>query len=269
MTYAAPESNAARRPTAQSGAAAGFGRALAAAMLGMVLLASGCADPRGQNGRIWYVDGVGNWGYGVDTVPRGLYGAGYPGVVDNFRWSVTLNPLLDQTLRIFARSGGARLSGIVAEQLRRYPNAPVDLIGLSAGTGVVVWAIEDLKPPMKVRHAVLLGSSLSNRYDLRRAIANMTGDIFVYYSPRDPVLDGPARLVGTIDGQFDSSAGLTGFRGPGSTGGRVKNIPWRGEYARLGWTGNHTDCTAAPFIQRVVAPNIVGSAAAAKPANRS
>jgi len=222
-------------------------------------LAGGCgSDSRDRIGHIWYVDGVGNWGFGVDTVPNGLYAAGYKGHVDIFRWSVTLNPLLDQTMRIFARSGGARLSGVVADQLRQYPDAPVDLIGLSAGTGVVIWAIEDLKGGQKVRNAVLLSSSLSNRYDLRRALGNMTGNLYVYYASRDPVLDGPCRLVGTIDGQFDSAAGLVGMRGPGSNTGRVVNVGWRSEYSRLGWTGNHTDSTAGPFIRQVVAPNIVG-----------
>src|SRR5262249_4650773 len=142
-------------------------------MLG-VLLIGGCANPRDRYGRTWYIDGVGNWGFGVSEVPAGIYARNYPGHVENFRWSLTLNPVVDQTFRIFARAGGARLAGVIQSQQREYPDAEVNLIGLSAGSGVAIWAVEDLKPPARVHNIVLLASSLSSKYDCRKALNNMT-----------------------------------------------------------------------------------------------
>src|SRR5204862_1451150 len=157
----------------------------------------------------------------------------------------------------FARAGGTRLAGAIQEQKSRYPDAPVNLIGLSAGTGVAIWAAEDVKPPAKVNNVVLLASSLSSRYDCRKALAHMTGKIIVYHSPRDPVLDGPARLLGSIDGKFEDCAGLVGMQGPGADTGRIVNIPWTSRYEAYGWTGSHTDCTSQAFIEAEVAHYIV------------
>jgi len=229
---------------------------LAAAMIGLGLLA-GCAHPRDQFGHTWYVDGVGNLGFGTASVPSGLDQAGYKGHAENFRWSITLNPILDQTIRVFARLGGLRLTGQIENQLKRHPETEVNLIGLSAGSGVVMWAVENLKPPYKVKNVILLGSSLSSDYDARKALKNITGEIIVYYSPKDGVLDGAARLLGSIDGKFGDCAGLVGMRGPGSETGRIKNVAWSKSFSKLGWTGSHTDCTSEPFVRVELAKHVV------------
>ncbi len=238
------------------------GAAMAARLVGaavaMVLLVGGCADPKEKFGRTWYIDGAGNWGFGVVDVPVGMERAGYRGIVTNYRWSLTLNPALDQTLRFIARASGAVLAGEITDFLKRNPNAEANIIALSAGTGVGVWAVEDLKPPYKAKNLVLVGSSLSSRYDLRKAMANLDGDIYCFYSSSDPVLQGPVRLLGTIDGTFEDSAGLVGLRGPGAAGGKVKNIGWSSRFVALGWTGGHADCTNARFVQAQIAPRLIG-----------
>lgn len=242
----------------------------AAISIALILCAAaGCADPRDAVSHTWYIDGVGNFGFGVVEMEQGLTKAGYQGHVSNFRWSVTFNPILDQTFRIFAQSGGSRLAGIVDEQLEKYPQAPVNVIGLSAGTGVAIWAAEGIKPPHKINNVVLLASSLSNKYDCRKALSNISGSIFVYYSPTDPVLDGPARITGSIDGKFDDCAGLVGMHGPGSETGRIHNIPWNSHFADLGWTGGHTDCTSEPFVQEELAQYVLQPGQHRAPTDRS
>lgn len=216
----------------------------------------GCSDPKAKFGRTWYIDGAGNWGFGVLEVPEGLADAGYKGAVTNHRWSLTLNPALDQTLRFIARGSGDLLGSEITSYLRNNPGADANVIALSAGTGVGVWAIESVKPPYKVNNFVLVGSSLSNKYDVRKALGNMKGKIYVYHSNSDPVLDGPVRALGTIDGSFDDAAGLVGLRGPGSETGRVVNIPWSSKFASLGWTGGHTDCTNRRFVGKEIAYRI-------------
>ncbi len=228
---------------------------------GFAVFVVGCNDPRDKFGRTWYIDGVGNWGFGVIEVPAGLEKGGYKGNVANFRWSVTMMPFIDQTFRVFARAGGSRLAGEIKAYLKRFPDNEVNLIGLSAGTGVAIWATEDLESPYKVRNVVLLASSLSSTYDVRKAQKNMTGKIHVYYTRSDPILNGPARVTGTIDGRFNDSAGLVGLRGPGA--GDVVNVAWSSRFRRLGWTGHsHTDCVSEPFIREVVSAQIVPAAPA-------
>jgi hypothetical protein len=232
-------------------------RLLIALCLASLVAGTGCTDPREQYGRTWYIDGAGNWGFGVLDVPLGLEDAHYKGVVSNHRWSLTFNPALDQTLRFIAKGSGQALGHEITQYLKRNPGADANIIALSAGTGVGIWAIESVKPPYKVNNFVMLGSSLSSRYNTRKALANMKGRIYVYYTSTDPVLQGPVRALGTIDGTFDESAGLVGLRGSGNASGRIVNISRTGEHARYGWTGGHADCTNRRFVRAYISKHIV------------
>ena len=228
----------------------------------LATLATGCSDSREKFGRTWYIDGAGNWGFGVLDVPLGLEDGGYQGAVSNHRWSLTFNPALDQTLRFIAKGSGEALGREITSYLKKYPKADANIIALSAGTGVGIWAIENVQPPCKVNNYVMLGASLSSRYDVSKALKNMKGDIYVYYTSSDPVLQGPVRALGTIDGTFDDSAGLVGLRGPNSSSRQVVNIARRAEHAAYGWTGGHADCTNRQFVARYLSKHIVTRGAA-------
>jgi pimeloyl-ACP methyl ester carboxylesterase len=228
----------------------------------------GCADPKEQYGHTWYIDGAGNWGFGVLDVPVGLEKAGYRGCVTNHHWSLTMNPALDQTLRFIARGSGGVLASGIEDFLKRHPDADANIIALSAGTGVAIWACEDLKPPAKVNNVILVGCSLSSTYDVSKALSNIKGGIYVYYANSDPVLQGPVRLLGTIDGKFDDAAGLVGLRGGGARSGRIHNIGWNSRYEALGWTGGHADCTNARFVQAEISKYIVRQGGPPKPTKK-
>jgi len=234
------------------------GAAIVGFLFAVMVIVSGCSDPKEKYGKTWYIDGAGNWGFGVVESAVGLEKAGYPGKVDSYHWSLTMNPALDQTLRFIAKGAGDRLGDIITDYLKNNPGAEANVIALSAGTGVGIWAIENVKPPYKVNNYVMLGSSLSSRYDVSRALNNMKGNIYVFYSASDPVLSGPVQALGTIDGTFDSSAGQVGLRGRGAASGRVINIPWSSKYERYGWVGGHTDSTSEQMMQYVIAPRIFG-----------
>lgn len=215
-----------------------------------------------QFGRTYYIDGAGNWGFGVAEVRSGLRRANYQGNIINYTWSPFLNPALDQTLgRGAARAKGVELGRQINAYLQKYPQAAVNIIALSAGTGVCVWACESLEPPAQVRNVILLGSSLSSNYDMGAALKNISGGVYVYYSSQDGILDGPVRALGTIDGRMDSpSAGLVGLHPPGGTAGKIFNIGWSPKYETYGWTGAHTDATSEPFVTHVLARHIVPAA---------
>jgi len=233
-------------------------------LFGIMTLAllSGCGnDPRDRFGRTYYIDGAGNWGFGVCEINDGLTAAGYKGSIRSWQWSRTFNPALDQTVgRIFARGRGADLGAEITEYKKQYPEAGVNIIALSAGTGVAVWACEACVPPAKVHNLVLLGSSLSSKYDLTKAMQNIDGKIYVYYSPHDGILEGPVRVVGTIDGSFDDPAGSVGLKPVRGDRTRIVNIGWSQKYERYGWTGAHTDGTCQPFVQAILSQHIVDGA---------
>ena len=224
----------------------------------MFAIISGCQDPSEKFGKTYYLDGAGNWGYGVATVPQGLKAAGYPGHVEVFIWTSSFNPAVDQINMPGNKFRAAILSGKINDYLRRYPDNNVDLIALSAGTGIATWAVEGVSDKYKVANLVLLGSSLSYDYDMSEALSHMKGKIYVYYSPHDEVLTTGARALGTVDRKFVDGAGLRGLHPNGQSSPRVVNIGWNSRYSRLGWAGSHTDATSQAFVQHEIAPRIFG-----------
>ena len=91
-----------------------------------------------------------------------------------------------------------------------------------------------------------------------RQRSGLAGQFVNYYSPRDPVLAGPMKVFGTIDGKFgEDGAGSVGFRTPG-----VVNIRWEPEFARHGYHGGHTDSTSAGFVKSYLSKHIIHEVAA-------
>ncbi len=239
--------------------AAGWAIVLAVGFCGAL---GGCGSSQAKfntldrHGRTYYIDGAGNWGYGVVEVQEGLRKAGYQGNIIIYGWSSTFNPALDQTVgRPFARAKGQELGRQITKYCEKFPHNQVNIIALSAGTGVGVWGCENVQPPAKVSNLIMLGSSLSSTYDMQKALKNISGGAWVYYSPNDAVLDGPVRALGTIDGELGgTSAGLVGLK---SRSGKIHNIAWSRSYTRYGWTGGHTDATSVPFVRNVLARHII------------
>ncbi len=212
----------------------------------------GCA-PRGaaeRFGKTFYLDGAGNWGFGSSEVPEGLRQAGYHGDVEVFMWTISFNPLVDQLVTANARLRSAILADKIKNYARRHPDCEINIIALSAGTGVAVWAVEQLDDKARVNNLILLGSSLSSTYDMRKALRHIDGKVVAYYSAHDNVLEA-VRVVGTIDGKRGvDSVGQVGLHPPGGPYPQIVNIGWSRKYLPLGWAGAHTDCTNEVFVRR-------------------
>lgn len=229
----------------------------------MLLAATGCQKREAERfGKVFYLDGAGNWGYGSSDVPEGLRQAGYRGDVEIFIWTMSFNPLVDQLNIAGAKLRAAALTRKIESYARDNPGKEVNVIALSAGTGVATWAIEGLSRGVKINNLVLLGSSLSHDYDMRRALGNMAGKIYVYFSPYDTVLE-TVKVVGTIDGKRGvDSIGAVGLRPPRGMEDRVVNTGWSRKWMGLGWTGAHTDCTNSVFVRQEVSKHILPQRAA-------
>lgn len=236
---------------------------------GLMAVTAGCGPkftPRARNGITFYCPGAGNIDNGDAGIRQGLDAAGYRGQVMSVIWTVSLNPAFDQVFRINARAGAKRLARAIEEYIDRYPQSRypdrrVVVIGLSAGTGVAIWACEELQddPKYRVDDVVLLSGSLSHDYDVSKALRKVRGKIYNLYSDKDLVLAGPMKAVGTIDGKLLTdgvgAVGLVPPRGPDAN--RVVNIPWTREYTRYGYYGGHTDVTSAAFVRAKLAPLIM------------
>lgn len=225
----------------------------------VLLFASGCRvySDRADNGVTFYCPGAGNFDFGDAGIRKGLQEAGYSGEVAAFVWTISFNPAIDQSARPLVRARAGEFARVIEEYARRYPGRPINVIGLSAGSGVAIWALEDLDPSVEVENVVLLGSSLWYRYDVSKALRRVRGKIYNYYSPHDAVLQGPMKVFGTIDGKFgEDGAGAVGLRSSGD--GRVVNIRWEPMFADYGYTGGHTDSTNPRFVERYISQHIVG-----------
>lgn len=231
-------------------------------VVALLAMGTGCSSSswelrsEDQFGRTYYIEGAGNWGFGRLAVPEGLRHAGYQGRIASYRWSATLNPLLDQTVfRGVAKVQGRKLAREIEHYLDQHPNNEVHIIGQSAGTGVAIWACEHLKAPAKVGNVILLSSSLSSDYEMSKALANIRGTVFVYYSPHDGILGGPVQLLGTIDGALGSqAAGLVGLQCSSS---KIRNIPWNHRFEAYGWTGTHVSTVQQDFVKHVLSEHVM------------
>jgi pimeloyl-ACP methyl ester carboxylesterase len=242
----------------------------------LLLVAVGCESPdrqtRMQHGYVYYCDGAGggglmNWSGGLR---QGLKDGGYPGAGEIYHWNTGLGVVADQDSSVeYKRDKAQDMARKAAAFSKEHSGAPVTFIGLSAGTAVVVFALEELPGGVRVADAVLCGASISSTYDLTRALRNLDGKMYVYTSERDGVLGFLVPMAGTADreGGDVPSAGLRGFRFPirGSTDTRqlyakVVTIPWRPEFAKLGYVGGHTDVLSAPFVAAYITPHLIKEA---------
>ncbi|MCG3136629.1 MAG: hypothetical protein HJJLKODD_00464 [Phycisphaerae bacterium] len=231
-----------------------------------VVSGSGCSqftqrpDPVAEKqGKTYYLDGAGNWGFGTHDVPEGLHLAGYPGDVEVFRWSYTYVPMLDQINTPGAKAKARQLARKIRQYKEDHPDQEVNIVALSAGSGVAIWALEYLAGTEQVNHVFLLSSSLSSQYDLRMALRSIKGRVYVYYSARDAILKSVEVIgLGTIDQKRGvQAAGQVGLMGRGMESGRIINIGWRSRWENLGWYGRHADCVNTVFVQHEIAPKLM------------
>ncbi|MDD4891955.1 MAG: hypothetical protein PHU85_18705 [Phycisphaerae bacterium] len=244
---------------------------LLACCLGGLLLA-GCGapvrlrfNPAETHGKVYYLDGIGCYGFGRDEVPSGFIQAGYRGDVEYWNWSATGTPL-DQLGGPFIRAKGAELAKLIQLYQQTYPGRPVSLIGLSGGTGVAVFACEYLPEGVCVDEVILVASSLSNSYNLTKALRHIRGGVTLYQTSGDLALGVGARLTGPIDGSpLATCAGITGFVPPGGLSGeerslysRVTNVAYSASFSALGFDGGHTSAVSSPaFVRYKFAPVVM------------
>lgn len=244
----------------------------------LLLGASGCilgSRPQFVRGgsakdqKTFYLDGAGNLGFGKETVPLGLDDGGYQGQFEHYIWTTYLGPILDQRATWYNRHQGRGLAKKIEKYLDQHPGGSVNIIALSAGTGVAVFALEALPSKYQVDNVVMLSSSLSAEYDLTRALRRVRGGMYFFWSTGDPILRGLVPLVGTVDGENTTQvAGAIGARIPSGAGRdtrqmyttQVHNVRWYPHGSIGPIQLRHAGTTDRGFIREMVAPILVRSA---------
>lgn len=222
---------------------------------------------RMQHGYIYYFDGAGggtakkNWAEGIKD---GLLAGGYPGAGEMFTWETGEGLIADQDASVkYKRAKAKEAAARMVTHLKEYPGSPIDILGFSAGTAVAIFALEDLPESVQVNDMVLLGTSISENYDMTNALKRVRGHVSIYTSTRDRMLGFLMPFSGTADRKFnDPGAGITGFTLPkGATAAtrrlyaeKIVTIPWTAKLEKDGDYGRHFDNVKMEFIRDHVTP---------------
>ena len=223
-------------------------------------------DP--EKGAAFYLGGAGPIGHiGSWDVPQGLSDGGYTGLAEVFTWQ-GMTHAGDQINLSGNREKAIELANRIMEYRRQHPGQQINIIALSAGTGVSTFAIEYLPEGVNINKVIYLGCSISSRYDLTRMLKRISSGLYVLHSPYDRILRDVVWYTGTVDRQdaAEGVAGLEGFRPPLRTGPdtevqytKVHNIEYREEFSLTGYEGGHTDSTKRDFVREYLAPVLLGN----------
>lgn len=220
---------------------------------------TGCA-PSGKGPVVIFLDGAG-WYASGGSVSRGLRQAGYTGQFHVFSWSAFLGPAQDHLVTAHSKFIAGRLAGEITQWRKANPNEPINLMGLSAGTAVILSAMEELNGSGEVDNVVLLSPTVSGQRNLTKIMEHVRRNLYATCSPHDGIV---GSLAVNADGKPGPPAGRGGFTLPTSSKSavhsayaRVINLPWQPSYVGYDWTGSHTSVTSSQFIAAVIAPRIL------------
>ena len=221
-----------------------------------------------HKGITYYVGGAGPIGHvGSWDVPRGLADAGYQGSVEIFTWQ-SLTHAGDQINLKRNREKAVELTARIKRYRQQYRDQPINIIALSAGTGITTFALEFLPEGAEINNVIFLGCSLSSKYDMTRALKRINGGLYVLHSPYDRILRNLVWYTGTVDRSSAAGgvAGLAGFCLPPRIGPdtemqykKLHNVVYRRAFSEAGYGGGHTDATRQAFVREYLADVLVGS----------
>jgi alpha-beta hydrolase superfamily lysophospholipase len=206
---------------------------------------------------VFVANGAGNYQVTSRALRNLARKDGEPLEVITFDWSHGRHRFLaDQIGQAHARAQGKKLADAVTAYHAKNPDRPIYLLGHSAGTAVVMVALENLPEPI-VERAILLAPSLSAHYNVQLALHAVKQSLNVFYSPHDFFYLGVATgLVGTPDRRWTATAGRTGFNQPLEPEVQSKLIQrsWQPADRMLGNNGGHFGAYQPDYLRAHVIP---------------
>ena len=239
-------------------------------MLGLCCVA-GCskrvdymAPERLNRGLVFSLDGVGGYNWGPRWLRKGLDEGGVKFAIYIFSWGH--GPAGMFVADLWDTDGNQRraaeLARLVENYQRSYPGRPVYLVGHSGGAGMVVFALEKMKPGRQVDGAFLLAPALDPQRNLAPALRHVRKYCITTYSPTDvPLMGLGTSLFTTMDGKHTVSAGLIGFRRPKNLSeadraeyAKIRQAGWGKTFLKKGYLGGHMDWSTTSFAREFLAP---------------
>jgi pimeloyl-ACP methyl ester carboxylesterase len=219
----------------------------------------------GINGGPWY----------LGEAYRAYRDAGVDCAIRIDEWDLPLHDGLGhlQNLKV-NRSHAATVAGRLAEYRAEHPDAPICLVGYSAGGGIALLVTEALPTDVQLRNVVLVQSAVSPTYDLTPALQRIDGQLVNLHSPLDWfILGWGTRNFGTVDRAHVASCGKDGFDldkavQDETLRARVVQRPWQPEMIWSGHDGGHGGILLHAWNKKYVAPWLprAGGAPTAGPA---
>jgi len=212
-------------------------------------------------GRVYVLPGVNSATNNYGDPYRAFRDAGVDCAVHISEWDSFTYDMLKQLTdheRNVARA--QRVATEIVEYRRAHPDAPVYLVGYSAGGGIAVLIAEALPDDVHLENIVLVQSAISPRYNLSRVLAHVDGRIVCFYSPLDVfVLGLGTGALGTVDRQHTASVGQRGFDVEAAipdTAQRSRLIQqsWEPSMVWSGHLGNHLSLFSYAWNRKYVAP---------------
>lgn len=222
---------------------------------------AGCGKPK-SGPIVIYLEGAG-WFGSSGSVEGGLRDAGYHGEFSNFTWSAFLGPAHDHLVAAKSKAAAKRLAERISTHRRANPNEPIHVMGLSAGTSLILLALPMLPKDVQVDNVVLFSPSVSSEHNLVDVMEHVKRNLYATSSPHDGIL---SALPVNADGQGGAPAGRSGFKLPPRAKegtliaySRVINIPWQASFLGFDWNGSHTSVTNRRFVGTVIGPRIMAT----------
>ena len=218
------------------------------------------ADPAKQaDGLTLILPGIQGRSFAEYDLALGLAAGGVPGRVRVFDWTTGwfVRCVGHLRRRDLHEAGGQALAARVTEHRRRFPGAPVTVVGYSGGAWVTLRGLHHLPPGVTVTRAVLLAPACSPPVDAAALADRCEAGIDVLVSRADWVVLGLIlTALGCCDGAHRPAAGWAGFA---SVRGGLRERRWRPAWARAFHYGGHFGCVNRVFAAEVLAPLVTQS----------
>jgi pimeloyl-ACP methyl ester carboxylesterase len=155
------------------------------------------------------------------------------------------------------------VADMILKHVREHPQQPITLTSHSAGTGIAVWALEQLPDDVKVDDLVLIASALSPQYDLSKALRHVRNKAYAFNSDLDVlVLGAGTKMFGTVDRVYGDAAGRVGFTMPSGADEvqykQLEQYPYDADWMRFRNNGEHIGPMMRPFASNVIARVLLG-----------
>jgi pimeloyl-ACP methyl ester carboxylesterase len=212
---------------------------------------------------VCFVPGVAGDAGGYDGLKNALHESGAADL-RVFTWGAP-GPLfmLNFQSRSIHESAEKQLAARLTDWLGQKPGCRIDLIGHSAGCGVILGALGRLAEGCSADRVILLSPSVSPGYDLSPPLRHVSGRMDVFFSDRDVFfLKWRTGTFGTYDNVRTPAAGHLSFQPQAplapELSRKLTQHPYNPDWRALGNDGDHLGSAAHDFIRSVVAPLLNG-----------